>query len=125
MINKIELIVLIFTLNACGTIEAQSDIACLKEINTNILKELETDKSITHKFWKNDVELFVKLYVNEKGHADSISFAKSNLHRLGYNEDRLKINLMKYKYQCIRDVYYKNEPAPDYVIIKFNPNLIR
>ena len=124
MTKELLFFITIIVFNACSTIKAQNDVACLSKVNTIVSKEINKEFKSEDDSWKGEAKLFMKFYVNETGHADSIVFANSNLSNLGIDEDKLRNNLMNYEYQCIRDVYYSSQLKPDFVVITFNPNLV-
>ena len=122
--TKILLFVSTLVLNICSTSNAQNDVACLRNVNTILHKEISRELKTEDDSWKGKAKLFVKFYVNKTGSADSIVFAKSNLSTLGVDENKVIESLMGYEYQCIRSVYYSSPHKPDFVVIKFNPNLV-
>jgi hypothetical protein len=101
------------------------DVSCLRKINGDISKELRKQMGYEYDSKKSKIKLILQFYVNQKSKTDSIVISKSNLKELSIDEKSLVRNLEKYKYSCIKEVYYNKELKPNYIIVIFNPKLLK
>ena len=111
-------------LNCCTSSQMiMDDVTCFKIINTEVSKGIKKEFGTEYGTIKEDIKLIMEFYIRENGGVDSIIFVKSNLFKLGVDENLIIDKLMKKRYKCIWDIYYTKELKPDNVVVIFNSKL--
>jgi hypothetical protein len=119
-----QAIIILLNCSCIASKDVNDDITCLRKINTDITKEIRKQIGDEYDSKKTNIKLILQFYINANSNADSIVVSKSNLKEFSIDEKELVKNLEKYKYDCMREVYYNKELKPNYITVIFNPKLI-
>ncbi len=124
MRNFIFFLSFLFFCNHCATSQViTDDVECLKKINTMVSNELKRELSNNYEIVIEDIKVIMEFYINESGKADSIVFIRSDLQEFNVKDNLIINSLMKERYDCLKNVYYKDKLKPDNVTVIFNPEL--
>ncbi len=124
LISLTKAIIILLNCSCITSKHVSDDVSCLRKINTDITKEMRKQIGDEYDFKKTNIKLILQFYINANSNADSIVVSKSNLKEFSIDEKELVKNLEKYKYGCLREVYYNKELKPNYITVIFNPKLI-